>query len=120
MKTKLHLKPGENGTKSLVKKYGDRLICVRYRYDEEKKRKYKTIELVIEDNAWQPKDGTEPKAHKPGELLGIRVNYLEKELQAQVKQAGGIWRPRHKLWELSYGKIVELGLEGRIESSKSI
>ncbi|MGH7551901.1 MAG: hypothetical protein ACREMQ_02610 [Longimicrobiales bacterium] len=29
----LHLKPGEKGTKQLLAQYGDRLICVRYRYD---------------------------------------------------------------------------------------
>ncbi len=120
MKTKLHLKPGENGTKKLVEKYGDRLICVRYRYDEERKRRYKTIELVLEDKEWHPKEESPPQAHKATEMLGIRVDYLEKELQAQVKQAGGIWRPRYKLWELSYVKIVELGLEERIASSKSI
>jgi len=120
VKTKLHLKPGENGTKRLLEKYGDRLICVRYRYDEEKKRRYKTIELVIEDKEWHPKNGSPLQGHKPSEMLGIRIDYFEKELQAQVKQAGGIWRPRHKLWELPYVKIVELGLEERIVSSKSI
>lgn len=28
-----HLKPGMKGTKRLVEKYGDSLLCVRYRYD---------------------------------------------------------------------------------------
>jgi hypothetical protein len=28
----LHLKPGQKGTKHLVEQYGDRLVCVRYRY----------------------------------------------------------------------------------------
>ncbi len=34
MKSYAHIKPGRNGTKGLVEKYGDSLICVRYRYDE--------------------------------------------------------------------------------------
>ena len=34
MEARLKLKPGQNGTKRLVEKYGDALVCVRYRYDE--------------------------------------------------------------------------------------
>jgi hypothetical protein len=34
MKSYAHLKPGQKGTKRLVEKYGDSLLCVRYRYDE--------------------------------------------------------------------------------------
>jgi hypothetical protein len=33
VKTRLILKPGQPGTKSLAKKYGDALLCVRFRYD---------------------------------------------------------------------------------------
>jgi len=35
MKTWARLKPGQNGTKKIVEKYGDALVCVRYRYDSE-------------------------------------------------------------------------------------
>jgi hypothetical protein len=31
-----------------------------------------------------------------------------------VKQAGGKWNPRQKVWELCYGHIVALNLEARI------
>lgn len=34
MKAHSHLKPGQNGTKRLVERFGDALVCVRYRYDE--------------------------------------------------------------------------------------
>ncbi len=33
MKTRLILKPGQRGTKNLVKKYGEALQCVRFKYD---------------------------------------------------------------------------------------
>ncbi len=33
MKAHKHLKPGENGTLRLVERFGDTLLCVRYRYD---------------------------------------------------------------------------------------
>lgn len=34
MQARKKLKPGQDGTKSLVRQYGEQLICVRYRYDE--------------------------------------------------------------------------------------
>ena len=34
MKAHTNLKPGQSGTRRLVEKYGDALLCVRYRYDE--------------------------------------------------------------------------------------
>lgn len=54
MKTKLTLKPGQRGTKKLLAKYGDRLICVRYRYDEQAKKRYKTVELIEDKQDWSP------------------------------------------------------------------
>ncbi|MBU0498944.1 MAG: hypothetical protein KJ558_10495 [Gammaproteobacteria bacterium] len=37
-----------------------------------------------------------------------------KEINEQAKQIGGIWRPQHKLWELSYAQIAALGIQDRI------
>src|SRR5476651_2730552 len=54
LKTRLTLKPGQYGTKSLVKKYGDDLICVRFRYDAKSQQRIKTVELVIERSPWTP------------------------------------------------------------------
>jgi len=48
MITRLKLKPGQKGTKALVKKYGDALLCVRYRYDEASRTRIKTVELIVE------------------------------------------------------------------------
>ena len=49
MKTRLSLKPGQKGTKKLVDEYGENLICVRYRYDEKRKIRLKTVELIVEE-----------------------------------------------------------------------
>lgn len=35
MQARLKLKPGQNGTKKHLARYGERLVCVRYRYDVE-------------------------------------------------------------------------------------
>ncbi|MBJ6752323.1 hypothetical protein [Geomonas anaerohicana] len=44
MKSRLNLKPGQRGTKHLVEKYGAALLYVRYRYDEERGVRLKTVE----------------------------------------------------------------------------
>lgn len=52
--TRLKLKPGQKGTKALVEKYGDALVCVRYRYDEASRTRIKTVELVVEKKELGP------------------------------------------------------------------
>jgi len=114
MQIKACLKPGQNGTKKWSDIYGDRLVSVRYRYDAEKERRYTTIELIVEEGAWKPAKRNDPPLRSMKDRLGIRVVGYELELREQVKQAGGIWRPRQQLWELDYGQILALGLEDRI------
>jgi len=46
---RLHLKPGQKGTTQLLAQYGDRLICVRYRYDAQRTKRFKTVELLVAD-----------------------------------------------------------------------
>jgi hypothetical protein len=54
MKSYAHLKPGRNGTKRLVDKYGEALICVRYRYDEIRGVRLKTAEIIVEEKGRYP------------------------------------------------------------------
>lgn len=55
MKVRRILQPGKPGTKKLLKRYGDNMLCVRYRYDEDKLMMYKTIEIIIDEKPWQRK-----------------------------------------------------------------
>ena len=107
MRTRLILKPGQNGTKQEVEKYGENLVCIRYRYDTERCKRYKTVELIIEETDWQP----DPK---PDELVGIRIAYEELELRQKIKEAGGRWNPEQRLWEMRFQDVVNLGLRKRL------
>ena len=49
MKSYCNLKPGQDGTKRLVEQYGDKLLCVRYRFDETRGVKVKTVELIVDE-----------------------------------------------------------------------
>jgi hypothetical protein len=46
MITRLKLKPGQKGTKSLLEKFGDSLVCVRYRNDEASRTYACVIEIM--------------------------------------------------------------------------
>lgn len=100
METRLSLAPGQNGTKKLLARYGDRLICVRYRYDAERGVRHKTVELIVESVRWAPRARVPRRA--PTDMVGIRIAYPETALRERVKAAGGIWRPRHRPWELDW------------------
>lgn len=49
------LRPGARGTIRLVRQYGEKLICVRYRYNPKSNRRIKTVELIIDERAWIPR-----------------------------------------------------------------
>lgn len=110
MKARLTLKPGQRGTKKLVDEYGDRLLYVRYRYDPTRKRRFKTVELIVEEIPWAPRPGRISRKT----IVGVKVTTRETVLRQQVKQAGGKWNSVTKLWELPYQATVDLGLEERI------
>src|SRR5215472_8825198 len=115
MRTLLHLKPGKKGTKQLLAQYGDRLICVRYRYDAQWKKRLKTVELIVAEREWEPP----PPRFVVDMIVGVRVGFAEVELREQVKQAGGKWHRGRKVWELRYHHVVALKLEARIIEKKA-
>jgi hypothetical protein len=100
MKSYAHLKPGSNGTKGLVEKYGDALLCVRYRYDEIRGVRLKTAEIIVEERG-----GTPSLRHRDDDIVQVAVAYTEKGLREQLKAAGGRWDREEKLWRVRYGSI---------------
>ena len=110
MKINKIVKPGKPGTKKLVERYGENLVCVRYRYDVENKRKLKTIELIIENTPWQPNREKIPN----NKLMSLRIDLNEVKLRERVKTAGGKWIPNRQVWRLPYKDVLELGLTNRI------
>ena len=58
--------PPGPGTLGLLAEYGPRLVVVRYRYDAQKKWRYKTAEIIVDEVYWQP-----PRKKKKGPPLGL-------------------------------------------------
>lgn len=113
-------KPGEAGTQKLVARYGDRLVSVRYRYDPAKGKRYKTVELIIAEEDWQPPAAPAPATSMPSPekphiaRVPVRIRFNEKDLQSRIRSIGGLWDPRRKLWYAPVEDIKRLGLNDRI------
>jgi hypothetical protein len=112
MQVRKKLKPGQDGTRSLLDKYGDQMVCVRYRYDEERRLRYKTVELIVETVPWEPLAEIQADT-----VVGLKVSLQEIELQSKVRQVGGKWNRGRQVLELSYDKVLALGLVSRIDLS---
>jgi len=107
---RLNLRPGQKGTRRLLAKYGDRLVCVRYRYDPARKRRFKTVEIIVDERAWVPHRAR----FTDDQIVGLRVAYDEVEIRERVKHAGGTWDRPRRVWRLAYGEAVALGLGERL------
>jgi len=112
METRLSLAPGQNGTKKLLARYGERLVCVRYRYDAARKLRHKTVELIVETTPWSPRQRSARR--EPHDMVAVRIEYSQTALRERIKTAGGIWRHRQRLWEVDWKTVRELGLQGRV------
>jgi hypothetical protein len=114
------MKPGEPGTKRIHAKYGEQLVCVRYRHDKQNHRRVTTIELIVDTGFYLPESNA-------SSLLGyqnnnrnvfVRIDYKEAELRRIIKSAGGKWDPVTKRWVLRYRDAEKLQLYERIEEIK--
>jgi hypothetical protein len=102
-------------TKQLLAQYGDRLVCVRYRYDAQHKKRFKTVELIVAERDWDP-----PVTRLADDApMAVRINFTEVELRQRVKQAGGKWSPDRRVWALPYAHVVALKLEPRIAEARA-
>ena len=101
---------GQPGSKRMVEKYGEKLLYIRYKYDSEKRVKYKTVELIEESGIYEGKLSRK-KAEK---IVELKIGYEERELRTLVKEAGGRWKPENKVWEIKFREVKKLGLEKRI------
>jgi hypothetical protein len=62
--------------------YGDRLVCVRYRYDSARGVRHKTVELIVETTPWSPHVRTQRR--NPHDRVGVPVAYSETTLRVTL------------------------------------
>ena len=67
MRTRLHLTPGQKGTKHLLVQYGD------------------TVELLVAGRDWEP-----PRPpYADDQIVGVCIGFSEAAVREQAQQAGG-------------------------------
>lgn len=112
MRTRLTLRPGQKGTRRLCEKYGDQLVCVRYRYDAPRKARLKTVELIVEERPWVY---CRPFCPLPADRkVLVAIQYGERDLGRALRQAGGRWRTEHVAWEVPFAVVERLGIQGLV------
>jgi len=114
METRATLRPGQKGTQKLLERYGERLVCVRYRYDAKACRQCKTVELIVSSAAWQP-NHRKPR-RRDDDIVAVRIAWHETDLRERAKRLGAVWRPAQKLWEIAWGDAQRLGIAARVVS----
>ena len=115
------LRPGQPGTKQLVDEYGDKLLCVRYRYNYQTHKRYKTIELIISEQDWQP-PSPHPEEDRPSKLterivtreVPVQIEWSEKALQQIMREIGGRWDSKQRCWFAKEYLVRQAGLGDRI------
>lgn len=115
METRATLRAGQKGTKKLVERYGERLVCVRYLYDAKSCRQFKTIELIVSSTPWQPSP-RKPRL-RDDDIVAVRIAYGETELRERAKRLGAVWRQAQKVWEIAWRDAKRLGIAGRVDST---
>ena len=106
------LRPGDRGTRKLVKQYGDDLVAVRYRHDEAAGLRLKTAEIVVGRAKLR-----RSKSLPPSALVYAKVEPWEKPLHEKLKKGGARWDPGLRLWRMRYDTALVLGLRRRILKS---
>lgn len=96
------LAPSAPGARRHAERFGGALVCVRYREDAANGRRLTTVELIVDERPL------------PGGDQWVRIGYAEAELRARVKDAGGQWDTRRKLWRLPRAAVRKLKLAGRV------
>jgi hypothetical protein len=108
LRTRLTLRPGRPGTRDLVAEYGDRLLCVRYRYDTDRHRRYKTAEVIVAETQWTP-----PSPFAPTDIVDVHIRPQERTLRAAAHLLGARPAPTTHTWRTTYAVARILHLATR-------
>lgn len=103
------IQPGDMGSKQLFEEYGEKLVCVRYRIDRNLKRRYKTIELIVEEKPYL--------SNQQQPMVWVKIGFNETELRQKIKHAGAKWLVEEKVWEMSHEIAKKMKLTKRIIKS---
>jgi hypothetical protein len=120
MEVRQTLRPGQRGTLKLLARFGERLICVRYRYDASTQTRVTTVEIVVGSSNWKPREPAKAPAAStlaPPRRVKVRIAYDEWTLRHAARAAGGFWCPKDQAWDVPVEVAAKFGIVDRIIES---
>ncbi len=91
----------------LARRYGDVLVCVRYRHDAQGLNRYTTVELVVDQVPVQARRDEK-------RIVAVKLDYDDKPLRAVVSANGAKWDAHAKIWRMPRSVAKQLGLLARV------
>jgi hypothetical protein len=101
------LRPLQPGTLKLVQRFGEALLCVRYRQTDDRSLRYTTVELIIDT-------GPTKTRGRDKQMVDVRIEWRETTLRARAKTLGAQLDKQTALWHMPYRAARILGLIDRI------
>lgn len=93
-----------------MERYGEKLVCVRYKQDKQLSRKIKTAEIILHE-----RDCNESARHITyNKIVDVKIECGEIELGKTICCLGWKWNKSKNLWEVPYHEVKSLIPEGRI------
>lgn len=89
------------GAIKLARRYGDALVCVRYRHDADGRHRYTTVELVVEKA---------PIVHRPNPIVAVQLATHETALHDKAFMLGAQWNGKIRLWFMTRNTAKKLGV----------
>ncbi len=93
------------GAVKLTRKYGDALVCVRYRVSPDGSERITTIELEVDRATIE---------RKANPVVAVKIYASETKLTAMAKAKGARFNEKTRLWRMHQNDAHALGLGKRI------
>jgi hypothetical protein len=94
-----------NGAVKLSRKFGEALICVRYRVSPDGAQRMTTVEIEVDRTIVQK---------KANPLVSVKIYASETKLISMAKAKGARFNGKTRLWRLHQNDAHALGLTRRI------
>ena len=101
--------PGKDGAKRFSLRYGEQLVCVRHRFDQDGNTRYTTVELLIE---------TTPVVRTGDREVELRLGSTEKTTRSLLLACGGRWDAGRRHWIVARKVAKSLGLLDRVVANE--
>ncbi len=95
------------GAMKLARRFGDVLVCVRYRHDKKNEYRYTTVELVVDE-------GPVVRRVAPNAVVMVHLAFDDTERRQLVLAHGAQWNARQRLWAMPHKTAKKLQLLANI------